>query len=417
MSSHDRSAAEALDAADPLERFRARFVFGDDPRVYLDGNSLGRLPKETIERLDTRLREWGGELVGAWPGWIDLPVKIGDVLAEAALGAGPGEVLLADSTTVNLYKLASAALRAGEGAVVVDPNDFPTDRYVLEGLAVAHRRELCLLDADPIYGPTAEGVATACARGPTALVCLSHASYRSGALADLAAITSAAHDAGAMVLWDVSHSAGVVPVTLEESGADLAVGCSYKYLSGGPGSAAFLYVRRNLQEELRSPVQGWFGQRDQFRMAPSYEPAAGVRRFLAGTPPILDLTATEVGIRLVAEAGIGAIRRKSLALTTLAIELHDAWLAPLGFVLGTPRVPERRGGHVALRHPDAWRIRCALIERANVVPDFRLPDSIRFGFPPLYTRHVDVWEAFDRLRRLVEAGEHLAFADSLARVT
>lgn len=417
MTSHDRADAAALDAADPLARFRARFVLGDEPRVYLDGNSLGRLPKETIERLDSTIRKWGADLVGAWAEWIDLPIRVGDLLANAALGAGAGEVVMADSTTVNLYKLAAAALSAREGAIVVDPDEFPTDRYVLEGLARAHDRELRRLGSEPVEGPTAERVRAACAAGPTALVCLSHVSYRSGALCDLRAITAAAHDAHALVLWDVSHSAGVVPVALEEAGADLAVGCSYKYLSGGPGSVAFLYVRRGLQQELRSPVQGWFGQRDQFLMDPSYEPADGVTRYLAGTPPILDLTAAEVGIRLVAEAGIDAIRAKSVSLTTLAIELHDAWLAPLGFSLGTPREPERRGGHVALRHPDAWRIRCALIERASVVPDFRVPDSIRFGFPPLYTSHADVWEAFARLRRLVEEGEQLAFSEALARVT
>ena len=264
--------------------------------------------------------------------------------------------------------------------------------------------ELRLLESDPVEGPTADDVAAACAPGDVALVSLQHVAYRSGALADMEGITAAAHEGGALVLWDLSHSAGAVPVGLGAAGADLAAGCTYKYLNAGPGALAYLYVRIGLQDELSSPIWGWFGQRDQFRMGPAYEPAPGIARFLAGTPPVLDLTAAEVGIRLVAEAGVEALRAKSAALTELAIDLHDAWLAPLGFELGTPRQPGRRGGHVSLRHDDAWPICRALIERAKVVPDFRRPDSIRIGLPPLYTRFVDVWDALDRLRRLVAAG-------------
>ena len=246
---------------------------------------------------------------------------------------------------------------------------------------------------------------------------LSHVAYRSGALADMEAITGVAHEAGALVLWDLSHSAGSVPVRLAEAGADLAVGCTYKYLNAGPGAPAFLYIRAELRGGLRSPIWGWFGQRDQFAMGPAYDPEPGIARFLAGTPPILDLTAIETGARLVGEAGIEAIRAKSVALTELAVELHDAWLAVLGFELGTPRDPARRGSHVALRHPEAWRICRALIERANVVPDFRGPDSVRLGFPPLYTRFVDVWDAFERLRTVVMTKEYLEVDPAPARVT
>jgi kynureninase len=233
----------------------------------------------------------------------------------------------------------------------------------------------------------------------------------------MAAITEVVHSAGALVLWDLSHSAGSVPVRLTDAAVDLAVGCTYKYLNGGPGAPAFLYVCSELLPGLRSPIWGWFGQRDQFAMGPVYDPAPGIARFLAGTPAILDLTAIEAGARLVAEAGIGAIREKGVALTTFAVGLHDAWLAPLGFELGTPRDPERRGAHVSLRHADAWRVCRALIERSSVIPDFRGPDSVRFGLPPLCTRFVDVWVAFDRLRRLVQRGEHLEVEDTKARIT
>ena len=407
-----REPAEQLDARDPLAPFRERFVLSRPERIYVDGNSLGRLPVAAREALAARVEEWGERLVTAWPDWIDLPREVGDLLARAALGARPGEVVVSDSTTVNLYKLARAALAVREGPVVTDAANFPTDRYVLEGLG----RELLLFEADPVEGPAVEDVERACAGG-AALVCLSHVAYRSGALADMRAITEAAHAAGALVLWDLSHSAGSVAVELEASGVDLAVGCTYKYLCGGPGAPAFLYVRSELQERLRSPIQGWFGQRDQFEMGQRYDPEPGIARFLAGTPPILDLTAVRAGVELVEEAGIEAIEAKGRALTAYGVELADEWLAPLGFELGSPRDPTRRGAHVSLRHPEAWQITRALVERADVVPDFRGPDSVRLGFPPLYTRFADVREALDRLRTLVALGAHKAFPPERARVT
>jgi kynureninase len=407
-----RAEAEALDRDDPLAAFRDRFVHDDPELIYADGNSLGRLPRETVERLRRRVDEWGSRLVRAWPDWIDLPLEIGDDLAAGVLGARPGEVLVSDSTTVNLFKLAAAARELRPGAILTDAGNFPTDRYVLEGLG-----GVVQFEADPIDGPTADDVARALAGREVSLVSLSHVAYRSGALADLRAITGVAHEAGALVLWDLSHSAGAVPVELDASGADLAVGCTYKYLNAGPGAPAFLYVRGELQSALRSPIWGWFAQREQFAMGPAYDPVAGIGRFLAGTPPILDLTAVEVGVRLVAEAGIAALREKSLALTELAVRLHDERLAPLGLELGSPRDPERRGAHVSVRHHDAWRICRAAIERASLVPDFRAPDSIRLGFPPLYTRFVDVWDAVDRLARLVETGEYLEVDPGTSRVT
>jgi kynureninase len=412
-----RAEAEARDAEDALAPFRDRFVIADDDLVYVDGNSLGRLPRETRARVDALEDEWARRLVRGWHDWIDAPTAVGDLLAEGVLGARRGEVLACDSTTVNLYKLAGAVLADRPGAIVAEAAEFPTDRYVLEGLAARERRELRLLASDPVSGPDADAVAAACAGGGVALVVLSHVHYRSGAIAELAATTEAARAGGALVLWDLSHAAGAVPVRLFDAGADLAVGCTYKYLNAGPGAPAYLYVRTELQPRLRSPIQGWFGQRDQFLMERAYEPADGITRFLAGTPPILGLAAVEVGARLVAEAGVEAIARKGRALTAYAVELADARLAPLGFELASPRDAERRGAHVSLRHADAWRVCRALIERANVVPDFRGPDAIRFGLPPLYTRFVDVWEALERVRRLVERGDHLEVDPTLARVT
>ncbi len=414
-----RQRARALDEADPLAGFRERFVFGDAPRIYLDGNSLGRMPIATAERVEGVLRGWQRDLVGGWHDWIDAPVHTGDLLADAVLGARAGEVLACDSTTVNFYKLVHAAFdaRPGRCVIVTDRDNFPTDRYVLEGLAATGAAELRLLDCDPVDGPQAHEVDAACAGGDVALVTFSHVAYRSGALADLRAISDAAHAAGALALWDLSHSAGALAIDLEASGADLAVGCTYKYLNAGPGAPAYLYVRDSLQHTLRSPIQGWFGQRDQFDMERPYEPDDGVRRFLAGTPPFVGLAAVDVGAELVGEAGIEAVRAKAGSLTSLAVDLFDAELVDLGFELGTPRAVERRGAHLALRHAEAWRICAALIERADVVPDFRGPDSVRLGFSPLCTSHADVAEGVLRMRDLVARGEHRQVAVRRSRVT
>jgi kynureninase len=405
-----RAAAEAADAADPLAAFRDRFVADAAGVIYLDGNSLGRLPVAVRDRLGATAEEWGERLVGGWPDWIDAPVRAGDLLAEHVLGARPGEVVACDSTTVNLYKLVGAALDAGgAGALVTDRGNFPTDRYVLEGIAAQRGLALRLFDGEP------DAATLPCERGD--VVVLSHVGYRTGALADLPALQAAARERGATLIWDLSHSAGAVPVELRAGGAELAVGCTYKYLNAGPGAPAYLYVAAALQEQLRSPIQGWFGQRDQFAMERDYDPQDGIGRFQAGTPPILALAAVEEGVKLTAEAGLDAIRAKSISLTELIVRLHDDWLAPLGFTLGSPRDPATRGSHVAVCHPHAWPINVALIERAKVVPDFRGPDAIRLGVAPLYTSHADVYNALDRLRGLVERGEHELVDAAPGRVT
>jgi kynureninase len=410
-----RAHAEALDAADPLARFRERFVLDDDRteagRIYLDGNSLGRLPLATRARLAALAEEWGERLVTAWPDWIDLPVTVGDLLAEGVLGARAGEVVVTDSTTVNLFKLVGALLADRPGAVATDRGNFPTDRYVLEGTG----RELRdLVAADPLHGPGPEDVARLVAGGDVALLVLSHVDYRSGAVADIAAIEAAA--GGVPVVWDLSHSAGAIPVELGSAGARYAVGCTYKHLNGGPGSPAYLYVRSDAQDGLRTLIQGWFAQREQFAMDRPFDPEPGIRGFLAGTPPILQLAAVQEGARLSAEAGPAALGEKIRSLTGLIVAHHDDHLEPLGFSLGSPRAPERRGAHVALRHPEGWPISQALTAR-GVVGDFRGPDVVRLGVAPLYTTHVEVFEALERLRALVERGEHRGFDAAPGRVT
>jgi kynureninase len=401
-----RLDSASLDAADPLASFRDRFVFADPALVYLDGNSLGRLPRATVERLGAVVGdEWGGELIRAWDHWIDEPARVGDLLGGEILGARSGEVILSDSTTVNFYKLARAALtaRSGRRIVITDRANFPTDRYVLEGLAVDGTAENAWLDPDPIEGPELDEIAAVLDEHPgdVALVTLSHVNYRSAAIADMAAITELAHAAGALVLWDLSHSAGSIEVDLEGSQVDLAVGCTYKYLNGGPGAPAWLYVRESLQAELRNPIQGWFGQRDQFAMGQGYEPRPDIGAWLTGTPGILALAAAEIGIRLVAEAGMARIRAKGIALTEYAIALVDDRLASRGVTLGSPRDPARRGAHVALRHPDARRLTAGLID-AGIVPDFRAPDSIRLGLSPLTTSFADVARGVGALERLLD---------------
>jgi kynureninase len=387
----EREHAERLDAEDPLAGFRERFVIEDPELIYLDGNSLGRLPRATRDRTNALLDQWGGELVRGWDEWIELPERVGDLLGAAVLGAKPGEVLVSDSTTVNLFKLAGALLAENPGQIVGDAGDFPTNRYVLDGLVELYDRALHL---------TREGLPDVLTSGEEiALVCLSHVDYRTGELLDTDLVERLSP---APVIWDLSHSAGVA----RPKGIRFAVGATYKYLNAGPGAPGFLYVREDSLWPHVSPIKGWFGHEHQFEMSDDYEPARGLRRFLTGTPNVPALVAIEEGVRLVAEAGIDRLHAKAEALTSYAAELHDAWLAPLGFELWSPRDPARRGAHVSVRHDQAWPICRALIERAKVIPDFREPDLIRLGFAPLYTRFADVYEALDRLRWLVERGDY-----------
>jgi kynureninase len=413
-----RTYAEEQDAADVLGHFRDRFVRHDRSLIYLDGNSLGPLPVRTQARIaDVVDQEWGVGLARSWDRWMELPRQVGDALGEQLVGAAPGQVLVCDSTTVNLYKLAWAALDAqpGRNVIVTDDDNFPTDRYVLEGIAAQRGCELRMIRTDPDTGLSEQTVRAALDER-TALVCLSHVAYRSSALADLARFTQLVHEAGAMVLWDLSHSVGAVPIELDASGADLAVGCTYKYVNAGPGAPAFVYVRGGLQDRLRQPIWGWFGQRDQFAMGPGYDPAPGIDAVATGTPQIIGTVAVEEGVRLLGEAGIDRLRAKGTALTAYLIALADEWLEPLDFALASPRDDARRGGHVCLRHPEAWRLSQALIQ-ADIIGDFRRPDRLRLGPAPITTRFTDVWDALDRLRQITTDRTYLEFDSAQASVT
>jgi kynureninase len=398
--------ARALDEADPLRAFRDRFLIADDELVYLDGNSLGRLPLDTEARLaQVAAHEWGERLIRAWgERWMELPERLGDRLGSALLGAAPGQVAVADSTTVCLYKLASAALaaRADRREIVTDRDNFPTDRYVLEGLAAERGLTIRWIEADSRAGPSPEDVA-AVTNENTALVCLSHVSYKSAFILDLAEITRVAHGAGALTIWDLCHSVGAVPVSLDEDAVDLAVGCTYKYLNGGPGAPAFLYVRSEHQGRLRQPIWGWLGRREPFEMAQGFEPGEGITAMRSGTPPILSLIGVEAGVELVIEAGIDAIRAKGIALTQNVIDLADRLLSPLGVEVGSPRDAGRRGAHVALVHPDARQLSARLIA-GGVIVDFRAPDVIRVGLSPLSTSFTEAWRGIERLRELLSGG-------------
>jgi len=418
-----RRAAD-LDAADPLAHLRSQFLDAPGVVAYFDGNSLGRPLAGTADRLDRFVRdEWAGRLIRGWTdGWMDWPEQVGDRLATAALGAGPGQVIVADATTVMLYKLARAAVdaRPDRREIVVHAGDFPTDRYVAEGIASERGRVLRWIGttgADGARTDTAHSAGearitttplgvtpaqVAAVVGPdTALVLLSHVDYRSGWLADAPAITALAHDAGALILWDVSHSAGSVELALDAWNVDLAVGCTYKYLGGGPGSPAFGYIRHGLQKVLRQPIQGWMGCCDPFEMAPGYVAASGPRGMVSGTPPILAMLPLLAGLDLLEEAGIAAVRAKSVQLTEFAVELADAWLAEHDVQLASPRNPAWRGGHVTLRRP-GFRAVLDELWRRGVLPDYREPDGIRIGLAPLSTSFAEVYRGLNVLREVLE---------------
>jgi kynureninase len=397
--------AARLDAEDPLARYRELFVGADTELSYLDGNSLGRPLKRTAGDIAAFIQEgWGGRLIRGWDEeWLDMPQAIGDQLGRAVLGAAAGQTIIADSTTVVLYKLIRAALAAvGDPArteIVVDTDNFPTDRYLVEGIAKEEGLTLRWIEADPASGVHLDQVREAV--GPaTAVVLLSHVAYRSGYLADLPAITAAVHDAGGLVIWDLCHSAGSVELQLDAWNVDFAAGCTYKYLNGGPGSPAFAYVNDRHLSGLTQPIWGWMGRKDAFEMGPGYEPAAGIRGFLSGTPAIFGMIAMRGTLDLIEAAGMAAIREKSRRLTAYALELHDAWLVPAGVRLATPRDPDRRGGHITVDHPAFREVTAALWER-DVIPDFRAPQGIRIGLSPLSTGFAELHRGMAAIRDLL----------------
>ncbi|MGP3533346.1 kynureninase [Microbacterium sp. RD1] len=384
-------AAARLDAADPLAALRDAFVGAQTPLVYFDGNSLGRPLRVTAAHLATFVEEaWGGRLIRGWDEtWMQLPFTLGDRLGAAVLGAAPGQTVVGDSTTVLLYKLVRAAFDAQQAAdparveLVVDRDNFPTDRFVVEGIAAERGGRVRWIEVDPDRGVDAESLAASI--GPaTAVVVLSHVAYRSGYLADAGALTALAHRAGAMVVWDLCHSAGAVPVDLDAWNADLAVGCTYKYLGGGPGSPAFAYVAERHQRSLAQPIQGWMGAADVFAMGPEYRPADGMRRYVSGTPPIVGMLPMLDMLALLETHGIDAVRAKSVALTEFAIRVADEILARAGVTVASPRDAAERGGHVTLSHPSMREV-TARLWRDDVLPDYREPGGLRIGLSPLST--------------------------------
>ncbi len=396
MTMLTRADAEALDAADPLAGLRDRFVLPDGV-VYLDGNSLGALPAGVAARLDDVVRrEWGTDLIRSWNanGWWDLPLAVGDRVGRL-VGAAPGQVAVCDSTSVNLYKLLSAglALRGDRRVIVTEADNFPTDRYLIDAVARAHGAEVRVVASDPD--------AVTAALGPdVAVVSLTQVNYRTGAMYDLAGLTAAAHDCGALALWDLSHSSVAVPVELDAAGADLAVGCGYKYLNGGPGAPAFAYVARRHHDLLTQPLTGWHGHARPFAMTPIYEPAPGVARLLVGTPPVLSLAALDAALDALDGVTPAELRAKSVALTEGFLALVEDRLGGFGVGIASPRDADRRGSQVSLTHPDGYAVIQALIAR-NVIGDYREPSICRFGFAPAYLRYVDVWDAVAHLEAVL----------------
>jgi kynureninase len=413
--------ARSLDLADPLANFRERFVIDQPELLYLDGNSLGRLPKAAEELASNLIKQqWGQRLVRGWgDGWYHLPERVGGKIASL-IGADPEEVIVADSTSVNLFKLAVAALnhRADRNKILTDDLNFPSDLYILEGasrLAGDRYKVVKCASEDRIFGPV-EKIKQELDED-TVLLTLSHVVFKSGYLYDLKDLTSAAHEAGALVLWDLSHSVGAVPIDLTAAGVDLAVGCTYKYLNGGPGAPAFLYVRKELQAELLNPISGWMGSEQVFDFLLSYTPDPGIRRFLSGTPPVISLAMIEAGVDILVEAGIERVRQKSIQQTEYLAKLIELRLEPFGFSLKSPLQPEMRGSHLAISHPEGLRINKALIGDMNVIPDFRAPDNIRLGIAPLYTRFIDLYELVERIHQVMAAGLYKKYSKDQPTVT
>jgi len=421
----DISFASEKDEQDELAAYRHEFVIGEPDVIYLDGNSLGRLPKRTVNFMKNAIEhDWGERLIRVWnDGWVNTPTELGGKIARL-VGALADEILVTEATSINLFKLALAALQARRNRtkIVSDTFNFPSDLYILQGiidlLGNVHNLEL-IPSADSItIAPKAiEGAID----NDTALVSLTHVAFKSAFMYDMGYVTEQAHQAGALMLWDLSHSVGAVPVDLNAYNVDLAVGCTYKYLNGGPGSPAFLYVRRDLQEKLSQPMWGWFAAENPFAFDLDFTPAPDISRYRIGTPPMLSMKALEPAVDILLEADMERLRDKSIKQTDYLIFLADQWLSPLGFTLGTPRDAAIRGSHVSLRHPESYRISRALIESPppakRVIPDFRAPDNIRLGITPLYTTFTEIYQALKRMQMIVEDKIYEQYSNEKLSVT
>ncbi len=405
--STSRDFALQLDQQDELASFREAFVISDPSLIYFDGNSLGAMPKVAQERSRQIVDEqWGKDLIRGWnKGWWEAPSRVGDKIGDI-IGATAGQTLVSDTVSVNLFKLAASALmlQPNRTRIVTDTFNFPSDLYILQGInqTLGSRHEIIRIGAiDNDITPDIAALESAMDEN-TALVTLSHVVFKSGYMYDMQRITELAHKKGALVLWDLSHSVGSVPVHLDECNVDFAIGCTYKYLNGGPGAPAFFYVNKAIQEKLSSPIWGWWGQKNPFDFDLDYQPAPGAQRFMVGTQPMISLLTMEASLEPLLQAGMDSLRKKSILMTDFASFLTETWLVPFGFSLGSPRDSAQRGSHISIRHADGYRINRALIEEMNVIPDFRAPDNLRLGFAPLYLSFADLWEGFDRVRRVME---------------
>jgi len=424
MKVTDREYALELDKNDPLAHFKSQFVISDPEMCYLDGNSLGRLPKATITAInDLMTKEWGPEVVTGWSHWVDEAQPTGDLLGAAALGAAPGQVLVCDTTSVNFYQLCLAAIHArpGRKTIITDAANFPTDRYILDGIAKQFGLKLVIIDnEDPAIAKheriTTEVLAPYL-NDDVAMVTLEVIQYRSGARTDIKSITDQVRAIGALVVWDASHAVGAIELNLDANGVDLCVGCTYKYGNSGPGSPAWLYVSKRVQSELQVPIQGWFAQDAQFEMGPVFERSQTIRGFQIASPSLMGIRCVQTAFSMIKEAGIDAIAHKAAVGTQMMIELYDAWLAPLGIELNTSRDAKERGGHISLVHPDAAQICVAMRTISNVIPDYRTPNSIRLAISPLPTSYVEIWDGLERMRDLVASGRYKEAVEGGSRVT
>jgi kynureninase len=424
MKATDRQFALDLDTRDPLARFRSQFVISDPNICYLDGNSLGRLPLSTIEAVNSFMKdEWGPEVVTGWGHWVDEAQPTGDLIGRATLGAAAGQVLACDTTSVNFYQLALAAIHArpGRKTIITDAANFPTDRYILDGIAKQLGLKLEIIDNESPGSAEHERITPEILapylNEDVALVTLEVIQYRSGARNDIKSLTDLVRKHGAFMLWDASHAVGAIEMDFDKNGVDIAVGCTYKYGNSGPGAPAWLYVNKKVQAELQVPIQGWFSQGDQFAMGADFERAEGIRGFQIASPSLIGLRCIKSAFTMIEDAGIGAISEKAAIGTEMMIQLSDAWLAELGFTLLTSRNPQERGGHISLGHPDAARICVALREFADVIPDYRTPNSMRLAIAPLPTSYVEVWDGFARIRDLVASRQYEKIKKADSRVT
>jgi len=420
----DREYALSLDENDPLRGFRSLFMITDPHMCYLDGNSLGRLPLATVSAVNEFMTgEWAAEVVTGWSHWVDEAQPTGDLLGRATLGVAAGQVLVCDTTSVNFYQLALAAINArpGRKTIITDAANFPTDRYILDGIAKQLGLNLVIIDNESPGSAENERITPEILEkylsSDVALVTLEVIQYRSGARNDIKSLTDLVRTHGAFLLWDASHAVGAIEMNFDANGVDIAVGCTYKYGNSGPGSPAWLYVNKRVQAELQVPIQGWFSQGDQFGMGPVFDRAEGIRGFQIASPSIIGLRCVKSAFSMIEEATISAIANKAATGTQMMIDLYDAWLADLGFTLLTSRNAQERGGHISLGHPDAARICLALRQFAHVIPDYRTPSSIRLAISPLPTSYVEVWDGFQRMRDLVASRQYEKITESDSRVT